>query len=310
MTAAIVRTLGAILLVTTACSERSVERRFLSIGTAGTGGVYYPLGGALASRLSALDSTRTFTAEVTGGAVENINRVLRGEIDIGFVISTSALEAYQAGAEGLRIIAPLYPNLTHLLVPARSPVVSLEELRGRRISVGSGGSGTEQVARHMLEAYGLDSTAYVARYLSFSESAAALADNAIDGAILSVGFPASAVLEALTTGAARLLAIDSAHARTLAERHPYYQPSTIPAGAYPGQSQPIATVATMNWLVARADLDGEVVRSVLNLLRDDRETLRRSVEIAGQIDMGRLTEAPIPLHDATRAWLEERRNGN
>jgi uncharacterized protein len=308
MTSRITCTLGAVLLIASGCSEGGTERRFLSIGTAGTGGVYYPLGGALASRLSARDSTRTFTAEVTGGAVENINRVLRGEIDIGFVISTSAFEAHQSGAERLRIIAPLYPNLTHVLVPARSRVASLADLRGRRVSVGSGGSGTEQVARHVLEAYGLDSTAYIARYLSFSESAAALADGAIDGAILSVGFPASAVLEATTTGAARLLPIDNEHALALAERYPYYQPATIPAGAYPGLSEPVATAGTMNWLVARDDLDDEVVTSVLNLLRDERDALRRTVEIAGQIDMDRLAEAPIPLHDAARTWLEQLRS--
>jgi hypothetical protein len=297
------RAIGAGLLIVTGCSGAPETRRFLSIGTAGTGGVYYPLGGALASRLSNLDSTRTWTAEVTGGSVENINRVLRGEIDIGFAISTSVHEAYEAGGGRLRVIAPLYPNLTHVLVGARSGIASLEDARGRRVSVGSGGSGTEQVARHVLDAYGLDSTTYTTRFLSFSESAAALADGAIDAAIFSVGFPASAVLEATTTGAARLLAIDSARAAALAQRYPYYQSGVIPAGAYPGLTTPLETVAAMNWLVARDDLDDDVVITVLNVLRDDRDALQRSVEIAGQVDLSRLRHAPIPLHEAAREWL-------
>ncbi len=288
----------------TACTGEGTARRFLSLGTGGTGGVYYPLGGAIASRMSALDPARTFTAEVTGGSVENINRVLSGEIDLGFAISTSVYESYHAGGERLRIIAPLYPNLTHVLVPARSRTAGIPELHGRRVSVGSGGSGTEQVARHVLLAFGLDSTSYQARYLSFSESAAALADGAIDGAILSVGIPASAVLEATTTGAARLLPIDSAGVATLTTTYPYYRPGAIPAGAYPGLDQPVATTTVMNWIIGRDDLDDAVVTSLLELLRDERDTLQRSVDIAGQIDLERLRDTPIPVHEAVRRWLD------
>lgn len=293
----------ALVLLLVACSGEASSRRFLSIGTAGTGGVYYPLGGAIASRLTALDSTATYTAEVTGGSVENVNRILRGEMDLGFSLSTSLFEARAAGADRLRIVAPLYPNLTHVLVRANSELNTVADLRGRRVSVGSGGSGTEQVARHVLEAAGLDSTSYDARFLSFSESAAALADGAIDAAIFSVGFPASAVLEATTTGAARLIPIDEALATRLIDAHPYYATGTIPADAYPGLTAPLPTVLVMNWLVARDDLDGAVVRHVLDLLSTDRDALRRSVDIAGQIDLERLRNAPIPLHAAAEAWL-------
>lgn len=287
-----------------ACSGDGAERRFLSIGTGGTGGVYYPLGGALASRLSAHDSSATWTAEVTGGSVENINRVLRGEIDLGFAIGTSIVESTSAGADRLRVVAPLYANLTHVLVPANSGISSIEQLRGRRVSVGSGGSGTEQVARHVLEAYGLDSTSYQARFLSFAESAAALADNAIDAAILSVGFPASAVLEATTTGAARLLPIDSARIADLVQRYTFYAVSEIPAGAYPRVDQPVATTAVMNWIVARDDLDAAIVRSVLETIENERDVLQRSVDVAGQIELRRgLERAPIPLHDEVGRWV-------
>jgi TRAP transporter TAXI family solute receptor len=298
--------------VAAAACEPGGERRFLSLGTGGTGGVYYPLGGALASRLSAADPHRTWTAEVTGGSVENINRVLRGEIDIGFAIGTSAYEAYHGGPDTpvpdtrLRIVAPLYPNLTHILVPVGSAVASVEGLRGRRVSVGSGGSGTEQVARHALEAYGLSYRDVQPRYLSFSESSAALADRSIDAAILSVGYPASAVLEAIASGSSRLLPMEPARVEAMAAAHAFYTPAAIPAGAYPGVDAPLPTTAVLNWLVARDDLDDDVVRAVLRLLRDERETLRRTVDIAGGIDLARLADAPIPLHRAAAAWLDGR----
>lgn len=292
-----------------ACEGGGGDRRFLSLGTGGTGGLYYPLGGALASRLSAADPARTWTAEVTGGSVENINRVLSGEMDMGFAIGPSIHEAWQGGGERLRIVAPLYPNLTHVLLGARGGIADVAALRGRRVSVGAGGSGTEQVARDVLLAAGLDSTAYTARYLSFSESAAALADGAIDGAIFSVGIPASAVLEAVTTGAARLVPMDASTIAAMQAAQTYYRPSQIAAGTYPRQAEPLPTIAVFNWIVARDDLPDEIVERLLDLLREDRDALQRSVDVAGQIDVQRLREAPIPLHPAATAWLEANAGG-
>ena len=193
-----------------------------------------------------------------------------------------------------------------MLVPARSDARTIADLRGRRIAVGSAGSGTEQVARHLFDAAGIDYADVDERFLSFTESAAALTDGAIDAAILSVGYPASAVLEATTTGGARLLAIDAATAEAMRQDHPFYTPDTIPAGVYAGQDAAIASVSVMNWVVADARLDSAVVNSLLRILDEDREALRRVAEIAGQIDLRRLADAPIPLHRASAVFLRSR----
>jgi hypothetical protein len=300
----------AALLAASCSPEAGTGRVFMSIGTAGTGGLYYPIGGAIASRLSIRDSSRTYTAEVTGGSVENIQRLARGEMDLAFVIGATAWEAYNGGTDfpeplqWLRIVAPLYPNLTHVLVRNGADITSVAEMRGRRISVGAAGSGTEQLARHVLEVYGLDYDSVEERFLSFTESASALADGAIDAAIITVGYPASAVLEATTTGRVRLIAVDSPHVRSLATKYPYYSASTIPANTYPGQEAALSTFYVMNWIVAREDVDADVVTKVLDILAEDIEGLRQAVEIAGQIRLTNLYAAPIPLHDAAKAWLE------
>jgi len=306
----------AVILLAGAAScmgdEGTARRRFLSIGTAGTGGLYYPIGGAFASRMTARDSGRTYTAEVTGGSVENIHRVINGEMDLGFAIGTTVFEAYNGGQDfdtaqtRLRVVAPLYANLTHVLVRDGAGISGIADFRGRRVSVGAAGSGTEQVAQQLLEAYGLDYASVDERFLSFTESAAALADGAIDAAILSVGYPASAVLEAATTGRVRLLPIDASHVRLLADLHSYYSESAIPAGTYPGQDRELVTMSVLNWIVARDDLEPDIVARVLDTLADDQETLRQAVEIAGQIHLTNLYAAPIPLHDAARDWLERR----
>jgi TRAP transporter TAXI family solute receptor len=306
------RLLLAVILTATLSSCGAADggaRRFLSIGTGGTGGVYYPLGGALASRLSLSDSVRQYTAEVTGGSVENVNRILSGQIDLGFVLSVTAFEAYHGGpdfpmpAPDLRIVAPLYPNVSHILVPAASPARSLADLAGLRVSVGSAGSGTEQVSRQLLEAYGLSYDDIQPRYLSFTESSAAIRDGAIDAAIMSVGIPAAAVLEATTTGQIRLLPIEAEALTRLREPYPYYAAGVVPAGAYPGVGDTIPTAAMMNWVVALEGIEAEVAAALLNILGPDRVSLEQVHDMARQIDLDRLGDAPIPLHPATVAFL-------
>ena len=276
---------------------------FRSIGTGGTGGVYYPLGGALASELSLADPGRRYTAEVTGGSVENVNRILQGQIDLGFALSVTVFRTYQDAAEGeagrrLRVVAPVYPNLIHVLVREGAGIGSLAELRGARLSVGSAGSGTEQTSREILASQGLDYDDVDEEYLSFSESAAALKDGALDAAILSVGYPAAAVLEATTAGGVALLALTPDEVDALVDERPYYEPARIPPGVYPGVTEPVPTVAMMNWLVARDDLPDEIGDALLNILGRERVNLERVHPMAGQIDLAALDRAPAPLHES------------
>lgn len=283
--------------------------RFMSIGTAGTGGIYYPLGGALANRLSLADSARQYTAEVTGGSVENANRLREGQIDLGFVLAVTLVDAYggtgdyDTPAPELRVIAPLYPNLHHILVPEGSAATSVADFRGQRVSVGSPGSGTEQVSRQLLSSFGISYDDIEVRYLSFNESAGALNDRSIDGAILSVGYPAAAAMEATTTGGAGVLGIDAAMRAELLEEYPFYGEYTIPAGTYAGQDEDVETVGLLTWIVGNASLPDEVVTALLDIMYDDRAALEQVHPIAAQIDLSDLRRAPIPLHPAVEAWL-------
>lgn len=301
--------LTAVLLVSLAgCAGGDSPATFHSIGTGGTGGVYYPLGGALASRLSAVDSAGRYTAEVTGGSVENVNRVIAGQIDLGFTLAITAYEAYHNGIDGsapaadLRVVAPLYPNLVHVLVAGGSGISNVAEFAGKRVSVGSAGSGTEQTARQILTAHGLSYDDVSVQYLSFSESAAALRDGALDAAILSVGFPAAAVLEATTAGGVEVIALEGPGRDALLEAFPYYVEGVIPSGAYPGVDAPVATVAMNNWIIGSAGLDDRVVEHLLTILRDEADDLVRVHEMARQIDLAQLSAAPIPVHAAAEGF--------
>lgn len=297
-----------------ACSD-SAPRQFLSLGTAGTGGIYYPLGGAMAARLSISDSLRQYTAEVSGGSVENVNRLRERQTDLAFATGNTVYEAatggqdYEEPVADLRILAPLYPNMTHIVVARGSTATSLADLAGGVVSVGPPGSGTEQMSRQILDAYGLTYDDVTPRYLSFNESSTALKDGAIDAAIISVGYPAAAVLEATTTGGARLLAMEADRVDYLRETYPYYVHGEIPAGTYPGTDDAIPTAGIMNWVVAMADLPDEVVAGVVRLLTDERRDLAQVHEMVRQISMDALADAPIQLHDVTQAWVDANLDG-
>jgi len=300
----------AVALMTACGAEGRVE--FLSLGTAGTGGIYYPLGGAIASRLSLADSARQYTAEVSGGSVENVNRLGAGQMDLAMAIALTVYQAqrgegdFETAMSGLRAVAPLYPNVTHIVVPDRSDARSVADFAGFRVSVGSAGSGTEQLSRHVLAAHGLTYDDIEPRYLSFAESSAALRDGAIDAAIISVGYPAAAVLEASTTGNMRLLSIEDDVLQQMLDEHPYYSVGEIPAGAYPGVEEAVKTLAVLNWVVAMESLDGDVVTILLNIMQDDRVSLEQVHDMAKQIDLGRLSSPPVPLHPAAAQWLSRR----
>ena len=303
-----VTSLLACLFLLAGCGD---GQQFLSLGTAGTGGIYYPLGGALASRMSLADPIRQYTAEVSGGSVENINRLADGQMDLGMVLAVTAYQAQFGSGDmepvpGLRIVAPLYPNLTHVMVPRNSTDVGIGDLGGKRVSVGPPGSGTEQMARHLLAAHGLTYDDVEPRYLSFSESSSALRDGAIDAAVISVGYPAAAVLEATTTAGVRLLPVDPEVITSMREEHPYYSVAEIPAGAYPGVDETLTTAAVHNWIVAMDTLDDEVVEVLLNILANDRGSLEQVHDMAAQIDLARLSSAPITLHSATERWVADR----
>ena len=304
----------ALAMTVTACGSEGVE--FLSFGTAGTGGLYYPLGGAIASRLSIADSTRQFTAEVSGGSVENINRLSSGQMDLAMTIGMTAYQAWRgegdyasAPVPGLRAIAPLYANLTHILVPANSSAQSVGDFAGFRVSVGAAGSGTEVLSRHILAAYGLTYDDIEPRYLSFGESSSAMQDGSIDAAIISVGYPAAAVLEASTVGDIRLLPTEPEVMEAMLAEHPYYSAGMIPTGSYRGVTEAIPSLAVMNWIVAMESLEEDVVTLVLNVLQDDRASLEQVHDMAKQIDLRLLARPPVPLHPAAERWFAESYRG-
>lgn len=280
----------------------------VSIGTGSPAGIYHPLGAALAGLLSLADSTRSYAAEVTGGAVENVIRLAAGEIDLAFATGNAIHEAYFGSAEfgepmeSLRIVAPLYPSFTHVLVSAEQEARLVSDLKDLRVSVGTPASGAEQMSRRILEVHGLTFEDVDARYLTLAESATALRDRSIDAALISAGYPLAVVSEATDRGDARMISIEPERLRELIARYPYLAAGEIPAATYPSVAEPIQTAAVLNWVLAPERLSNDVVRGVLTVVTEAREGLEGAHETVGQMDLDHFQDAPIPLHPGTQEW--------
>jgi len=178
----------------------------LSVATGGTGGVYYPMGGGLAEIINNHIDGYSATAEVTGASVENMGLVATGDADLAIGLADTVQQA-QTGTgrfegqqlEMIRGIASLYANMVQIVTLEGSGINSLEDMRGRRVSIGAPGSGTEVNAAAILEANGLSYDDIEEQRLNFNETADALANGDIDAGFWSVGAPTSSILNLATT---------------------------------------------------------------------------------------------------------------
>jgi TRAP transporter TAXI family solute receptor len=278
-----------------------------------TGFAFFLLGGALAERWSRELPDHHAVAEVTGGSVENLNLLLRGEVEVAFSMGTTAYQAYHGTgpfADGdtgrVLALAALYPNALHLVVLGDSEVRDLADLRGRRVSVGAPGSGTEVAARTLLEANGITYEDLRAQRLNFNETANALRDGHVEAGFWSVGPPTSSLVDLATARDVRLVPIGRVEAERTAARDPTIRLFTIPAGTYPGQETAVETVSTPNVLVVRRDFPEELAFALSRSVFEGAEALAGVHPVARSITPDfTLSDAPVRLHPGTVRYLEE-----
>ena len=307
---------GAILLlaVLTAPGCAPGDRpEILALATAGTGGVYYVLGGSIAELWSRELPEYDFVAEVTGGSVENLSLLLGGDVQVAFSMGTSAYEVFYATGsfserEPAQVLAltALYPNVLHLVTLAGTGVERLGDLVGRRVSVGAPGSGTEVAARTLLEGNGIGYDDFRPQRLNFNETASALRDGNIDAGFLSAGPPTSAIMDLATARPMRLVPIGAAEVENTYLLDPTVSRDVFPPGTYPGQETEIETLSTPNLLVVRADMSEDLVYDLIQALFAVRTELAGVHPAARHISAEYTLEAsPIPLHaGAVRYFVE------
>ena len=288
----------------------------LSIATGGTGGVYYPLGGGMANILSkALPGTQ-FTAEVTGGSIDNMKFIKSGKTDVAFTMADTAWDAYKGedkfkdGKVNVRTLLAVYPNQIHVVTMEGTGINKFMDLKGKRISTGSAGSGTEIVAFRMLEAAGIDKDKDVKRErLSVAESVNAMKDKKIDALIWVGGVPTAAITDLAATPGVKIKMIDHAELLDAMNKKygPLYTKDTIAAGSYQGQATPNANIAVWNLLVVDAKMSDDMAYKITKTVMEKQPDLinvhKEAMHIGGKTQG---SQSPIPYHPGAKKYLEEK----
>ena len=285
----------------------------LSIATGGTGGVYFPIGGGLAELINARIEGYSASAEVTGGSVENVGLVARGDADFAISLADTAQQAHAGTGRFqaqplpmLRGVAGLYGNLVQIVAIKGNGVESLADMRGRRVSVGAPGSGTEVNARAILDTAGPGYAAVQAQRLNFNESADALRNGDIDAGFWSVAVPTSSILNLATHRPVRLIGLTQSQIAAAIAADPAFHPATIPSGVYPGINEAVNTLGVANILVVSEDLPEALVYEVTKALFTQVGQLAAIHPAAGQISIEYTLESmPIPLHPGAIRYLQE-----
>ncbi|MCK4340774.1 MAG: TAXI family TRAP transporter solute-binding subunit [Phycisphaerae bacterium] len=302
--------IAAVALLNLSCSDK--QRTYISIGTGGTGGVYYSYGGGLANLWSQHVPGVRAVAEVTGGSVENVKLAHKGDTVIGEIMSDVAYQAYHGQGQfentpqDILGLAVMYPNVYQVVTLKGSGVDSLERLKGHTVSIGSPGSGTAFMSELVLEALGTSQDSLNVRRLSFVENANALRDHSIDVGVWCVAPPTSSIMDLATTHGIRVIPFTLDEQKKVTERYTFYSAYDLPADVYRGVDSPVPTLSVWNVIICQADLPEDLVYKLTKVLFEHNDDMRTIHPFARFTTPENTVErAPIPLHPGTIKYLKE-----
>src|SRR5204863_2572284 len=264
----------AVALLTSAFALAG-QAQNLSIATGGTGGVYYPLGGGMAAVLSRYVSGMQATAEVTGGSVANLQLIGTGKPYLGMTMADATLDAYKGQDKftgkpvPVRTLMVMYPNRMHVVSIEGAGVNKIADLKGKRVSTGSGGSATEVMAFRVIEAAGLDKDKDMRRErLGVAESVNAIKDRKIDAFFWVGGLPTAAVTDLGATPGVKIKLIDHGDVvdKMNAKYGKLYVTDVIPTKTYPGQDVDNKNSTVWNILVANEKMTDDVAYAILKII--------------------------------------------
>ena len=306
-------------------SASAQEMKFWKIGTGGTGGTYYPIGGLIANAISNPPGSRpcdkggscgvpglVAIAVSTNASVANVNAIHAGELDAGLAGAQSVVQGYRGEGKftgnarpDLRVIANLYPEDMHLVLPKGKKLGSLKDLNGMKVGVAAAGSGTQVSVRMILKHYGIKADEYE---LNVTQSAQRLADGQIDAFFYAAGTPLAALIQLGSTKGFELYSFSAEERKTINGIIPFYVESVIPAGEYENIGYDVSTVAVNGQLITSAkqpdDLIYEVTKAMWN--KNTRKLLDKGHAKGKAIRAETaLKGVLIPLHPGAERFYKE-----
>ncbi len=283
----------------------------LNVGTGGTTGTYYGFCNVISTVLKEKTGAQ-LTIQSSGASKANILGIADGDVDMAIVQNDvmdygykgTDLFAEEGAADQFATVAALYAEVCQVV--ATKDIASIEDLKGKRVSVGDAGSGVEFNARQILEAYDITFEDISVNNLGFGDSSDALKDGKIDAFFCTAGAPTTAIVELATTNDINLLAIDDAHAAKLAEAYPFYTTYPIPGGSYKGVDEDVQTVAIKATLIASPKLSEDVVYNLTKAIFDNKEEIASAHAKGEELSLEyAVSGISVPFHPGAEKYFKE-----
>lgn len=281
----------------------------VNIATGNTTGVYYVVGGGLAKLINTETKLQATSAE-TGASVQNIQQLVSGDYDIAFSLADTAVDAVKGdgdfdGAQDVSTLGRIYPNTTQVVVRADSGIDSVEDFKGKRISTGSPQSGTEVIAKRMIQTAGLKDGDVKAQRLDLTKTIDGMKDGSIDGLVWSGGLPTPALTDMFTSMGDGAKFIDPTPLMPeLKKLSPVYEEVTISADTY-GLKEDAPSFAVPNVLMVRNDMPDNLACALTALTFGKKDELAKVHPAAADIDAELATKTdPIPVHPGAKRALD------
>ncbi len=324
---------GAVALAAALGSTSAIaaDPTFFRIGTGGAGGTYFPIGGTIANGISAPPGSRPCDkggqcgvpgliaiAQSTTASVFNNAAVQNGELEAGLAAAdvTRSMFLGEGKFEGkehpkLRIVANLYPEDLHLVMPKGSSIGNLGDLADKRVGIAQAGSGTQVAVLQMLEAWGVTRDNMDEAELNNSQSAERLADGQLDAYFYAAGWPVAAMVQLASTKGMSLHSFSEEDLAKINGIIPAYIPSKIPGGVYEGVDEDVLTPAVSALLVVSSDLSEELVYGITKALwnGNTRKLLdnghAKGKQITAETALDGVEALGVPLHDGAAKFYKE-----
>jgi len=305
--------LASSFMVTSAIAEE-----FITIGTGGVTGVYYPTGGAICRLVNKgrKDHGIRCSVESTGGSVYNINTIREGELEFGVAQSDWQYHAYNGTSkfadagkfEDLRAVFSVHPEPFTVVARADSGIKSFADLKGKRVNIGNPGSGQRGTMETLLEAMGWTTGDFaLATELKAAEQSAALCDNQIDAMVYTVGHPSGSIQEATTACDSVLVNVDGDAVSGLIKDNSFYRSATIPGGMYRGNDADVSTFGVGATFVTSTKVSDDAVYTVVKSVMENIEDFKKLHPAFANLDPKTMATAGLsaPLHPGAAKYYKE-----
>jgi uncharacterized protein len=303
---------------TAVMAPAAFAEEFITIGTGGVTGVYYPTGGAICRLVNKgrKDHGVRCSVESTGGSVYNINTIREGELEFGVAQSDWQYHAYNGTSkfedagkfEGLRAVFSVHPEPFTVVARADSGIKTFADLKGKRVNIGNPGSGQRGTMEVLLEALGWTTDDFaLATELKASEQSAALCDNQIDAMVYTVGHPSGSIQEATTACDSVLVEVSGEAVDKLVADNSFYRTATIPGGMYRGNDADTATFGVGATFVSSDAVSEDAVYAVVSSVMNNIEDFKGLHPAFANLDPKEMATAGLsaPLHPGAAKYYKE-----